>query len=409
MPVLTFPLALLLCTCFVVGSLVTWMLQERRHRREQDSLEQQMARALQARYEVYEGLEQSVVKLLTRFEAMEHEFRRRLTEAQHPELALDKTMRLRSSHPEVWEIEREYHRERSEHLAEIARQSGRIAELMDSSQSVERVRNELESTLQQVKHDLEAQLAHTRTRYETAVANATDADKVSEAKLGRLQARVAQLEPLESLCEAGRREIESLRAKEHALASEARAQALGFEKRVAELTLACERVPSLEEALSRREAEGRNLKARVAELENELDSTRKSAESSEARCASLTQERESARKALSGLESKLELTRTSQVGLQREYDNARAQLTELDERTKNQAATIADALLASDSLRDQLASANASFASSTSRVAELERLLEGARAEGKSKFEKVQDELIDAYPRQPTVISDMPN
>lgn len=263
MPILTFPLALVFSTCFVVGCLVTWALQERRRRHERDELERQMTRALQTRYEVYEGLEQTVVKLVTKFDAMENEFKERLMQAGAPQRSKPNTveqpergLRMRSSNPELWDIEREHHRVTSEQLAEIARRSTRITELMEQVQALEPAKNKLESELSSLRH-----------RFENAVANAAEFEQAAHAKVGRLEARVGELEPLGSLLELAQRDLDRARA-EHAQA-EAAAQELStqYEARLRELEPLVARVAQLEGAVQQRDAELGEQRQRVAELE----------------------------------------------------------------------------------------------------------------------------------------------
>jgi chromosome segregation ATPase len=263
MPILTFPLALVFSTCFVVGCLVTWALQERRRRQERDELERQMTRALQTRYEVYEGLEQTVVKLVTKFDAMESEFKQRLMQSGAPQRPMasaveqpERGLRVRSSNPELWDIEREHHRVTSEQLAEIARRSTRITELMEQVQALEPAKNKLESELTGLRH-----------RFDNAVANAAEFEQAANAKVGRLETRVGELEPLGSLLELAQRDLERARAEHAQLDNAARERAEQYEQRLRELEPLVERVAQLEGVVQRRDAELGEQRQRVAELE----------------------------------------------------------------------------------------------------------------------------------------------
>jgi len=263
MPILTFPLALVFSTCFVVGCLVTWALQERRRRHERDELERQMTRALQTRYEVYEGLEHTVVKLVTKFDAMENEFKQRLMQAgaaQHAAPSAveqpERGLRVRSSNPELWDIEREHHRVTSEQLAEIARRSTRITELMEQVQTLEPANGKLESDLTALRH-----------RFENAVANAAEFEQAANTKVGRLEARVGELEPLSALLELAQRDLERARAEHTQLDNAARERAAQHEQRLRELEPLVERVAQLEGVVQRRDAELGEQRQRVAELE----------------------------------------------------------------------------------------------------------------------------------------------
>ena len=403
MPVLTFPLALLLISFFVGGSVVTWWLQERRYRREQVVLEQQMTRTLQARYEVYEGLEQSVLKLMTRFDAMESEFKQRLIEARSPRIALEQTMKLRSTNPELWDIERDHHQTRAEHLAEISRQSARITELMDALQSMEPA---------QIK--LNTELAHTRQRYETAVANANEAETALNAKVERLEARLREVEPLESMHEAAQRDVanakRTLQERESAHANQLRE----LQAQIETLTAGQARVGELEALVARREQECRSHKSQAGELAQQLEQARKEATqgvseleaqvteatrlaaAAESRCSALSQERDRAMQTLQDVQAKLELTRSSQAALQKQHDDAQRRLTELEHKCSNQQATIADTMVTADELKQRLAEANGAAVERVRKVEELERALESAQADFTSQLEQREDELIDA-------------
>lgn len=224
MPPLTFQLALVIAVCFVSGSIVSWALQERRLRRERTASEQQMTRVLQARNEVYEGLERSFVTLTTRFDTMEAEFKQRLAEARNPRGALEQTLRLRSQNPELWDLERDNHRTQGEQLAQISRQAARIGELMDQLQALEGA-----------SAAREGEIAELRERHETAVANFAEADQAASLKIGRLESRVRELEPVGALYEATRRELEISKTTGRELEAAATAEVSALQSRLSEL------------------------------------------------------------------------------------------------------------------------------------------------------------------------------
>jgi chromosome segregation ATPase len=385
MPVLTFPLAIALVACFVGGSILTWLLQERRHRREQRTFEQHMTRALQARYEVYEGLEQSVVKLLGRFDAMEGEFKVRLAEARDPRVALAKTVRLRSANPELWDLEREHQHVQSQQLGEIARQAARISELMEALQQLE-----------PGKSKVEEELAHTRSRYETAVANARDAEQAAQARIARLESRLRELEPIAPAYETARRELDGLKQgwAQREQAHRTEVQALAAQLQALQST--AQRAAQLEHFVKQRQGEFRELEERALSLDRELGEVRKLAEASASRCAALEGEREQARKALEQLQAKLELTRRSQGELQAEYDRCRGALADQERRDKELQAELAAASKVGAELRTQLDGTRAQLSERDQRLAALEGQLARSQAEHKKQLTKSADELIDA-------------
>jgi DNA repair exonuclease SbcCD ATPase subunit len=387
MPILTFPLALALSTCFVVGSLVTWVLQERRRRIEREDLEREMTRALQTRYEVYEGLEQTVIKLLTKFDAMEVEFRQRLAQqSSHPRgAALDRTVRMRSANPELWDIEREHHRVTSEQLSEISRRSARITELMEQVQSLEPAKQKVESELAGLKH-----------RYENAVANSTEFEQASGLKIERLQARVAELEPLGSLLEASRRELAAAQIeRDQALEAGAR-QIAELNQRVDTLAQAEARVEELENLVSVRDNEAGEQSLRILELEGEWAGSKQLLAKSQTRCTELDGQCKAMREELQGARSQLESLRVSHDNVWKELEASKKELSEASQRCEVYSADLSKARKALDDAHHAAAGSQKLAEQNKARVTELEGQLADARgqhAAQQAKFDESISEL----------------
>ncbi len=386
MPILTFPLALALTTCFIVGSLVTWVLGDRRRRAEREELERQMTRALQTRYEVYEGLEQTVIKLVTKFDAMEGEFKQRLLQTQPPPTRAgatpDRSVRLRSANPELWDIEREHHRVSSEQLAEISRRSARITELMEQVQKLE-----------PAKDKLEQELVALRQRFETAVANAAEFEQASHAKVGRLETRVAELEPLTSLLEAARRDLAAaIDARQQALEQSARREQ-ELQRRIELLAPLEERVQQLDEVIARRDSEVGESKLRILELEGEFAGAKQMLAKESARAAELNAQASKSQQELASAKSQLETTRASQESLSKELESARKELTQTSQRCEIYTADLTKARVALDEARGQALSAQKSVEQKSARIAALESELAGARAQSQQQQARFDEAL----------------
>lgn len=386
MPILTFPLVLALTTCFVVGSLVTWVLGERRRRVEREELERQMTRALQTRYEVYEGLEQTVIKLVTKFDAMESEFKQRLTQSQssahRPAPAADRSVRVRSANPELWDIEREHHRVTSEQLAEISRRSARITELMEQVQKLEPAKDKLE-------HELGA----LRQRYETAVANAAEFEQASHAKVERLQTRVSELEPLGSLLEAARRDLAlAIDARQKAL-DEAAQRQQELQSRIEQLAPLEERVQQLGEVIAARDSEVGESKLRILELEGEFAGAKQMLAKETARAAESQAQASKAQQELASAKSQLDTLRASNDGASKELESAKKELAQATQRCEVYTADLTKARSALDELRTQAVSAQKSVEANTARIAELETELAAARTQSQQQQARFDEAL----------------
>jgi chromosome segregation ATPase len=385
MPLLTFPLFLVLVACAVGGAVVTWLLQERRHRREQLDLERHMTRELEARYEVYEGLEKSVVQILARFDGLQQEFRRKVDEARHPRAALEQTVRLRSSNPELWDLEREHHQVQCEQLSELSRQSARIAELM----------HELEG-LEPGKREVEAELERLRSRHQVAVANFHEAEKAAGAKIQRLETAVRELDTLRARHEQASRELAALRksADEAAKAHDQQIRALAPQ---AERSAKSEaRAADLEQVAQKREQEALGHARRATALDADLAAARKLLEASEAKVKALEDERAKLVEDIKALRAKLEVTRASHEALQREYERVRTELEHASARTKGQQQSLAEALTAADGLRGELAKSKELAAERDRRADELEQAYAKLSTAHDQLRIKAEDDLVDA-------------
>lgn len=372
MPILTFPLALSLTTCFVAGSIVTWVLGERRRRMEREETERQMTRALQTRYEVYEGLEQTVIKLVTKFDAMESEFKQRLGQGSNIRSSGERSVRVRSSNPELWDMEREHHRVSSEQLAEIARRSVRITELMEQLQALELDKSKLESELESLKH-----------RYDNAIANAAEFEQVSNIKVERLQARVCELEPLGSLLEAAQRDLAEARS--------ARAQS----EQAA--TAMQERLAQLEDAVARREAEVGEQTLRVLELEGEFSGAKQALATQSARRAELETQAKAAQQELANVKAQLDTERSSHAVLSKDLEAARQELAQALQRCEIYTNDLTKARAALDEARGQALSTQKALEESKSRLAQLESELAEARSQAQAlstDLERGRAELV---------------
>ncbi len=386
MPILTFPLVLALTTCFIVGSLVTWVLGERRRRMEREEVERQMTRALQTRYEVYEGLEQTVIKLVTKFDAMESEFKQRLTQsppaAARAGAASDRSVRMRSANPELWDIEREHHRVTSEQLAEISRRSARITELMEQVQKLE-----------PAKDKLEQELCALRQRFETAVANAAEFEQASHVKVDRLQARVAELEPLTSLLETARRDLAAvIDARQQALDEAARRQE-ELQSRIEQLAPLEERVQQLDDVVARRDSEVGESKLRILELEGEYAGAKQMLAKETARLAEFTAQASKSQQELASTKSQLDSLRASHDSVWKELESAKKELQQTSQRCEIYTTDLTKARVALDESRAQALSAQKAIEHSTARVAELEAELESARSQSQQQQARFDESL----------------
>jgi chromosome segregation ATPase len=389
MPILTFPLALALSTCFVVGSLVTWVLQERRRRLEREELEREMTRALQTRYEIYEGLEQTVIKLVTKFDAMEGEFRQRLAQSAPARGGnSDRTVRVRSANPELWDLEREHHRVTSEQLAEISRRSQRITELMEQLQ-----------TLEPVKHKLESELSGLRHRYENAVANSTEFEQASGLKIERLEARVAELEPLGSMLEACRRELQTAQAeRDQAIEAGAR-QVADLNQRVEVLAQAEARVEELENLVATRDNEAGEQSLRILELEGEFAGAKQSLAKSQARCTQLDETCKTMYRELQEAQSQLASLRTSHDNVWKELDVAKHELTASAQRCDVYTADLATAREELESARNSANGSQKLAQETQARVVQLEGELADARGQIETQRAKYDDSIAELRER----------
>lgn len=354
MPLLTFPLVLALTTCFVVGSIVTWVLGERRRRLERDELEQQMTDALHMRSEVYDGVEKTVAKLVTKFDAMEGEFRERLGQGASARAEGEPGVRSRSSNPELWDLEREHQRVTSEHLAELSRRSARVAELMQELQSLE-----------PLKLQLEGELTSLRQRHDNALANAAEVEQASQLRIQRLEARVTELEPLASMLEAAKRDLSVAR---QSLSAETQ-RAIELAQQLDAMAVLPKRVAELEDTLARRDTEVGDQMVRILELEGEFNGAQQALAKQNARCAELEASSKAAQQ---------ELASSAQCcqSFSAQLDETRAAL---------------------EASRAQAQSAQQSLEQSKARSAELESELLGARgqlqATGK-ELEQARAELV---------------
>lgn len=403
MPILTFPLALALSICFVVGSLVTWALQDRRRRQERDELESQMARALQTRYEVYEGLEQTVIKLVTKFDAMETEFKQRLAQSANPRAALDRTVRLRSSNPELWDIEREHHRVSSEQLSEISRRSARITELMEQIQ-----------TLEPSQSRLETELGHLKQRYDNAVANAAEFEQASAIKIERLQARIGELEPLSSLLEAAQRDLQKAQSAQHEAMASATQRENELRSQIEQLTPLTERVQQLEEVVARRDSEVGEQKLRILELEGEFNGVQQSLEKTRGRCAELESEAKAAKQALQSVETEFASTRALHEGAAKQLEAAKAELKQSNQRCEVYTTDLTRARASLDEVRAEAISLQESVVANAARVAQIEGELTAARDQAKSvearaasELELARKQLADAQAQSQQALADL--
>lgn len=384
MPILTFPLALALTVCFVAGSLVTWVLGERRRRLEREELERQMTRALQTRYEIYEGLEQTVIKLVTKFDAMESEFKQRLGQGPIARPSGDRSVRVRSSNPELWDIEREHHRVTSEQMAEISRRSARITELMEQVQILEPARSKLESEIANLKH-----------RYDNAVANSAEFEQASNVKVERLEARLSQLESLEPLLEAAQRELGDLRqAREQGLRVAA-ARAEELQRNSDAMASMQERLAQLEETVARRDAELGEQTLRIFELEGEFSGAKQMLAKQSARCTELEAAAKTAQQECASATAQLESARSSQANLSKELDAAKHELVASLQRCEVYTTDLTKARAALDGTRAQALSAQRTLEQNTTRLSELESELAGARGQVQSMTKELEQARVE--------------
>lgn len=176
----------LACTAIVglgAGWLASATAQARRFQRERERREREMANALRQRHEVYDTLEQSVLKLITRFDRMESEFKLKLAAAENPGLVVQQTVTLRSRNPELWDIEREHQRIQARLLGELAKSRSRSVELMQQLQA-------LEPETQRIGDEL----ARTRKLHERAAANARESEQAALSRAERIEKRAHELE-----------------------------------------------------------------------------------------------------------------------------------------------------------------------------------------------------------------------
>lgn len=384
MPLLTFPLALILVSCFVCGAIVTWALQERRVQREKDELEKQMARALQTRYEMYEGLEQSVIKLLGRFESLENEFKQRLIEARNPRAALEQTVKLRSRNPELWDIEREHHRAHSEQMGEISMQATRIAELMEQLETLEK---------SQAEHD--GELAHVKSRYETAVANFNESDKAASAKIERLESALGELEPFRSLYEASARDLEAARRSSAGELAARDEQIRALEARVAVLALSEERVRQLEQLGERRASELAAANERTLEITRQSDAVEQRATAAQARCEALAGERDAAHAALARAQVELELARGAQGDVQVQLERVRSELAQSAQALEARSTALDAAVEAGREAGAASAQLERELGLANLKSAQLAKDLSALRSEHETRWNVAQAELAE--------------
>ena len=254
MPFLTISTLLLLASVFTGGCLVTWWIQDRRFQRERDDLEDSMTRALEARYLVYQDLENSLLGITKQFDLLERQWQDRMEQTQimfassltggeasggRPEsFERGDAPMSRGEDPQGWDLEKEYERRQADQLTEISEKSQRVVELMEKLEALEPTVNELaDRDVQFVQmEEMHNELADT------------------------LRVRVAELQDQARAGEALEKELEGLR---DVLATR--------DEQVAEWQgKYCDTLRQLEDAEQRTEEVGAGHSERVATLEEEL-------------------------------------------------------------------------------------------------------------------------------------------
>jgi chromosome segregation ATPase len=322
-----------------------------------------------------------VVELMNRFDTVEREFRARLEQASNPTPQLLKTVALRSQNPDLWDIEREYQRIQAQQSAELAQQRARVVELMGQLESLE-----------PSKLAVMTELATAQARYENALANAKDNERSLTDSAARMQARVRQLEPLESQLEAARRDLAQAQTARQANEQAHSVELANLQTQLAFLQPLEAQVEQLhsEVARSKRDLAERDGKFKSTLDEREREAARWKSECEqhtgraallEARCASLEADAARPRRELEEVRRTLEVTRNSQAEMQREYDRCRSDLVQSEQRGKHQAAVVAEVGTMAQNLRAELEQAQRALNEKSAQRTQFERELASTKAE----------------------------
>ena len=317
MPFLTIAVVLFLVGVFCGGGLLAWHLTERKNERQRAVLEEQMTRALEDRYKVYQELERGYHRVISRLEQMEQQWAER-TRPVMPEHTI-----LRVENPELWDLEREYERRQAEQLAEISGKSQRVVQLMDRLEALEPLNQQL------AERDREyVQLEETHRALEE-----TRRERVTE-----LEQRLRELEPfrdeanaLREALEAAGREVENWRGQVDAVVLQSAETSAGLQGQIEESQQACaERAAHV--AALQEEVAGRDRQ--LGELHQAVDALRAEVEARESQVFmrdELVRERE---KQLAAVEEELARTRTERDRKIEELSAHQQKLRELEDSWK---------------------------------------------------------------------------
>lgn len=340
MPVLTFPLALVLVACFTTGAIVTWYLQERRLQRERSAIESQMTRVLAARYEVYETLEQGVHHLMQRLDREDQAQANAPVQAAAPLVVAApaplptwadvSNVPLRSTNPELWDMERTYQRTAAEQLAQLSKQTARTVELMEQ---VARLETE-------VAHACET-AASAERKCSAAIDAAASTERSTRTTISTLEQRVRTLEPLQSELAIARTSLEELRTNTttriRELESElsttrgSLATALGRAGELETLSKRLEeRTGELETRCSERDLACMSAEARCTELTDSLASTRTQLATATGRASELEGKWQASERELGVVRNELASTGSSNSKLSGELKEALDRVIELE-------------------------------------------------------------------------------
>jgi chromosome segregation ATPase len=304
MPFFTISTVFVLAAVFAAGGLVSWYLNDRKHERERERLEQSMTRALEQRYHMYESLEASVRSLFTRMDEVRERWQEQLAGVRasvegnlgessfvrrgvegligrveeidarfHSKLdsmlqAGAATRALEPSHtlmrvdnPELWDLEREFERRNAEQLSEISAKSQRVTELMDKITSLEPTALQLAErdrefvALEEQHHQLQARARQLEAEREQLAAT-------NQALAETRRVRIAELnQRLESELQARKHEVGELEARVAELVERGEQQDRTHRQALAELEA------RVAELVARAEQEGRTHKQALGELE----------------------------------------------------------------------------------------------------------------------------------------------
>jgi DNA repair exonuclease SbcCD ATPase subunit len=277
MPFLTMSTLLLMAGVFTGGCLVAWWVNDRKHERARELLEESMTRALEARYHVYQDLEQSFHRLFSSLDDMRDQWQEPVV--IQPEQSMPEHNLMRVDNPELWDLEREYERRYAEALAEVAQKGQRVTELMDQVEELE------PTALKQA--ELEAQMGQMED-------NQRALEETRQARVVELNQRIAELEPLQdevvemrSHLERAVGDVTEWRNKHESLVlSSTEEKALlaqeveDLGRRMGELQesqrsveeAAHEKIASLESQIREREEQVAETQGRVDELTSEVES-----------------------------------------------------------------------------------------------------------------------------------------